>query len=183
MGVAMKRLRILLVLLVAVDFLSPTGGLFRADAAAAQTLPMPFLQGPQPVPAAVVMFNTLIQQINAVLVPVLGFSPSSGGATVNNISLTGGLTGSPAVIGLQPGADANAGIQINPGASGNIILFGQGDTGVLQFASSASLVPATGFAACPGVVPNKAPLGVQGVVTSYVIVKDWLGNKHGWATC
>ena len=181
----MKLLRILLILGVVLDFLDPTGGLFRGDSAAAQTLPVPYLQGPQQVPAAIPMVNSLIQQLNAILVPVLGPSTGPGGvALVNNTALTGGVTGSPAVIGLQPGADANASIQIKPNGTGNIVLFGQGTTaGVLQFASSGSFVPATGFAACPGVIPNKAPLGVQGVVTSYLVVQDWLGNKHGWATC
>ncbi len=131
------------------------------------------------IPATGADFNTLINRINAILVPALG----SGSGLVNLIGLSGGTAGNNAQIGLQPGADANAGIQINPNGSGNIILFGSSDTGVLQFGSSSSLVPATGFAACPGVIPNKAPIGVQGVVKGYIIVKDWLGNSHGWATC
>ncbi len=171
MGVAMKRLYSFLV------------ALMLAAPALAQTLPMPLMRGPLDPSQQLANFNALITTINNVLVPALGQNPTSGGTAVNLIGLTGGQTGSPAVIGLQTGADTNAGIQINPSGSGNIILFGQGDTGVLQFASSSSFVPATGFAACPGVVPNKAPLGVKGTVSSYVIVKDWLGNSHGWATC
>lgn len=157
--------------------------LMSAAPAFAQTLPMPLLKGPLDPSQTLATLNSLIIQINNVLVPALGPSSSPSGTLVNQISMTGGLTGSPGVIGLQPGADANAGIQINPNGSGNIILFGQSDTGTLQFGSSSSLVTATGFAACPGVVPGKPPLGVKGTVTSYVIVKDWLGNSHGWATC
>jgi len=175
------RLRTLLLLLVALDFLDPVHGLLTANTAAAQsTPPIPTFNAAQlQIPATGADFNTLVQKINAILVPLI---PAAPGA-VNLISLTGGVTGSPGVIGLQLGADANAGIFINPNGSGNIILFGPGDTGVLQFGNAADFVPATGFASCPGVIPNRAPIGVGGTVSSYVIVKDWLGNSHGWATC
>ena len=149
----------------------------------AQGLPVPLLRGPQDPSQTQVVLNNLINQINGVLVPALGATTTPAGTAVNTIALTGGVTGSNAQIGLQPGADANAGIQINPNGSGNIVLFGQGDTGSLQFGNSTAFVPATGFAACPGVIPNAAPMGVRGTITSYIIVKDWMGNSHGWATC
>jgi hypothetical protein len=158
--------------------------LMLAAPAFAQGLPIPLLKGPYDPGAGLQTFNTLIVQLNNVLVPSLGSSTnSSGGALVNQVSLTGGSTGNSATIGLQPGADPNAGISLNPNGSGNIQFFGVGDTGVLQFGNSASFVTATGFAACPGVNPGRAPIGVQGVITSYIIVKDWLGKSHGWATC
>jgi len=160
------------------------GLLLVASPLAAQTLPIPPVTGPQfPLPIMVAPFNTLISQINAVLVPVLGTTPSSG-TTVNNITLTGGATGSNAVIGLQAGADTNAGITIDPNGSGNIQFFGAGDTGVFKMGNSAGFVKTLGFAACPAVAnQSKAPLGVQTVVTGYLIVKDWLDQPHGVPAC
>jgi len=150
-------------------------------AALAQTLPIPLFSPSQlQIPATGTDFNSLIVRINATLQPTL-VSPSGA---VNLISLTGGLTGTPAIIGLQPGADSNAGIQINPNGSGNIILFGQADTGVLQFGSQAMFVPATSLIACPGVPAGKsAPMGVSTTVTGFTPIKDWLGRTHSWPTC
>jgi hypothetical protein len=153
--------------------------LMSAAPAFAQTLPMPLLKGPLDPSQTLATLNSLIIQINNVLVPALGPSSSPSGTLVNQISMTGGLTGSPGVIGLQPGADANAGIQINPNGSGNIILFGQGDTGILQFGNQVSFTPTTGLFPAPGVVSGKEPFGMSDHLTGYWMAKDWLGRSHG----
>lgn len=172
MGVTMKRLLSALIVLM---LAAPAG---------AQTLPIPLVTGPQDVSQMRAIFNTLIGQINAVLVPVFGYSTTPNGTPVNLISLSGGLTGSNATIGLQPGADANAGITINPNGSGNIQLFAQGDTGTLKFGNEGAFVKAYGLGACPGALGlNKQPIGVQPVVTGFLIVKDWLGASHGVPAC
>ncbi len=170
MGVAMKRL---------CSFLF---ALMLAAPAVAQTSPpvASFNPSQLQIPATGVDFNTLINRINAILVPALG----SGSGLVNLIGISGGTTGNNAVIGLQPGADANAGIQINPNGSGNIVLFSQYDTGVLQFGSQASFIPTTSLIACPGVPAGKAaPIGVSNTVTGFTPIKDWLNRTHAWPVC
>lgn len=148
--------------------------------AGAQTPPIPNFNPSQlQIPATGADFNTLIRSINAILVPLV----PGGSAGVNLISLTGGVTGSPAVIGLQSGADANAGIQINPNGSGNIVLFSQTDTGVLQIGNQASFVPANSFVACPGATIGHPPFGMKGVVSGYFAMKDWLGRNQWSLTC
>jgi hypothetical protein len=142
----------------------------------AQTLPIPLVTGPQDPSQLNQTINTLIAQINGVLVPAFGSTVigSSG------VSLGPGQPGGPGVIGLQPGAGANTGIQITPNGSGNIILFSGTTTGVLQFANSSAFVPA-GLANAPGIVPGKQPLGMHDHLSGYLIVQDWLGRSYGVA--
>ena len=155
-----------------------------AAPAFAQTLPMPLLKGPLDPSQTLATLNSLIVQINNVLVPIFGFSTTSAGPVVNTISLLGGVAGANAVIGLQPGTDPSSGITIDPNGSGNIQLFGQSDTGSLKFGNAAAFVPTGTLIACPGVPPGKsAPVGVSTVVTGFVPFKDWLGRSHAWAAC
>lgn len=158
-------------------FLAAALAMVAALPAWATSPPIPLFSGPWDPANTGANVNTLILEINAILTPAL---PAVSGA-VNLISLSGGLTGQPAVIGLQSGADANAGIQINPNGSGNIILFGVNDTGVLQFANSSAFLPLPGMALAPGVLPNKAPLGMADHLTGYFLVQDWLGRSRGVA--
>lgn len=130
------------------------------------------------IPATGVDFNNLIQAINAILTPLI----PNVASPVNSISLTAGATGSQAMIGLQTGADTNAGIMINPNGSGNITLFSQLDTGVLQFGNQSSFVKAAGLVACPAAVKNN-PFGVAPVVTGYFLAADWLGVQHAIPGC
>jgi hypothetical protein len=105
---------------------------------------------------------------------------------VNGISLTPGNTGSPGVITLQPGADANGSIQIVPNGSGDIILFGQGQTGSLVFANQSMWIPALGLTPCPAMQGGGAvPLGMTGapVVTGYFVFEDWLDRVHYSPAC
>ena len=158
--------------------------LMLAAPAFAQTLPIPMLKGPLDPSQTLATLNNLLIQLNGVLVPALGATTTSAGTVVNVIALSGGLTGSNATIGLQPGADANAGITINPNGSGNITLFGQADTGVLAFGNQASFIPATSLIACPGVPAGKsAPMGVSTTVTGFTPIKDWLNRVHAWPVC
>jgi hypothetical protein len=178
MVVGMKLLRILRILalvLVALDFLDPAHGVFVGASAAAQTLPIPYLSGPQDPSQMNATINSVIQRINAVLSPVL----ASGSTSVNNVAITGGVTGSPLVIGLQTGADANAGITISPNGSGNVKLFSQNGTGVLQFGNQTSFVTA-GLANAPGIVSGKAPLGMSDHLRGYILMQDWLGRSYGF---
>jgi hypothetical protein len=182
----MRRLRYLLVLLVALDFFDPGDGLFpgmfHSDGAAAQVLPIPSVPGPYDPSQALATFNTLINQINGVLVPALGATVTSAGTAVNTIALTGGVTGNSAVIGLQPGADANAGILIRPNGSGNLTLLGLSGTGVVQFGNQASFVSAPSLTACS--TPGLAAIqGVKSTVQGMLIVKDWLGVARGLQAC
>ena len=156
-------------------------GMFPAYAAS-----IPYIQGPTEPPTLAGPLNTLINQINAILSPltggpaVNGGQPGSGTPAVNNIQLISAATGSLAQIGLQPGADPNAGIQINPNGSGNIVLFALGDTGVLQFANTGSFVSAPGLSPYPGRVPGAlALMGVQSTVQGAFVFKDWLGITRG----
>ncbi len=151
-----------------------------AAPALAASPPIPLFSGPWDPANTGANVNFLITEINAILTPAL-LAPSGA---VNLISLSGGLTGSPAIIGLQPGADANAGIQINPNGSGNIILFGNGNTGVLQFGNSTSFVPVKGMGACPGVALGAAqPFGVHANIQGYIPMQDWLGRNRYAPVC
>ncbi len=170
MGVTMKRLGVLLIGLI----LLSTG---------AMAAVVPLVRGPQDPGALNQTLNQVIQSINGILSPLTGgTAPVVAGS--NSIALNPGVPGQPAQIALQSGGDANAGIQINPNGSGNIILFGQGDTGLLQFANATSFIPATSLIACPGVPAGKgAPIGVSTTVTGFTPIKDWLGRTHAWPTC
>ena len=144
--------------------------------AVAQTLPLPLVTLPQDASQMRSTINTLINNINNVLRPIF---PAAG--AINSITLVGGATGVSAKIGLGATADANAEIIIDPNGSGNIVLFQSDDTGNLQFGNSAAFIRANGFSACPAV--GKGTLGVNAVVTGHLIVRDWLGTKHGIPTC
>ena len=171
MGVAMKRLWVLMIGLALVS------GVARAAS-------VPPLTGPQDPASITGELNQIIRNINAILSPLTGTTanPVSGS---NLISLTPGRPGNPAIIGLQPTGDTNAGITIDPKGSGNIVLFSQFDTGNLQFGNVSAFVKTVGLGACPAVSNAKAvPLGgVAPVVTGYFMVKDWLGTMHGIPTC
>src|SRR6266702_4635841 len=80
----------------------------RADAA---TITSPFLTGPQDPSQITGTVNSLVIAINAILSPLTGPNVAGG---VNSIGHLTGITGTPAIIDLQSGADANAGIQIIP---------------------------------------------------------------------
>ena len=146
-----------------------------AGIASAQMVPIPLLTGPFDPGSTQATFNTLIRQIDAILAPLL---PTGGGISIPP-STTGSGNG---VIGLDGTAGANAGIQINPNGSGNIILFGDGDTGSLQFGNTSAFKAARGFSACPGTSKN-VPLGVGQTVTGHFIVQDWAGRSHGVPAC
>ncbi len=148
--------------------------MFGAGIASAQMRPIPLLTGPFDPGSTQGTFNTLIAQIDNILAPLL---PTGGGIAIPPSTTTGNGT-----IGLDTTAGTNAGITINPNGSGNITLFGDGDTGTLKFGNTSAFIKATGLAACPGAVANM-PLGVGKTVTGYFIVQDWTGTKHGVASC
>lgn len=150
-------------------------GCLIAAPAVAQTLPIPSLVGPSDPSQMNATINNLIRQLNNILQPVISNAP----AAVNLISLAGGTTGNAATIGLQTGADTNAGIQINPNGSGAITLFGQTDTGTLKFGNQASFVTA-GLANAPGIAAGKAPLGMSDHLRGYILMQDWLGRSYGF---
>lgn len=143
--------------------------------------------GPQDNSQLFSYLNTLVLSINAITGPLL---PAVTGG-VNSISLTSGVTGSPAVIGLQPGGDTNAGININPNGSGNISLFATTDTGVLQIANATSWFAAkgAGLVPCPGGGAKGSDLAgglLQGgmqTVQGYEVHEDWLGRAYWLPGC
>ena len=154
--------------------------LWAGSAMAAVVPPVTGVQDPADLTGTL---NRIINNINSILSPLTGgpLAPISGGSS---FSLSQPTAGSPLVIGVAPGGATNTSIQIKPNGTGDLIFFSaSGTPGNFKFANSASFKPATGFAACPGVIPGKAPIGVQGTVQNYLIVKDWLGRSHGWATC
>src|SRR5712691_7768512 len=142
---------------------------------AATQLPIPLLSGPSDPSQMNATLNGVIAKINAILGPVI--LQTSGGE--NFISLSGGVSGAPAVIGLAPGAGADAGIQINPNGSGNIILFSQSNTGVLQLGNQASFVSAPGLSPNPIGSRLASLYGVKNTVQGMFIFKDWLGRTRG----
>ena len=183
----MKLLRAFLVLLVLLDYLDPSGGFIGADSSAAQAQvpPIPLVSGPQDLSQMRGTLNTLINEINAILVPAF---PAQPGA-VNFPNMQATVTGQPGILGLSFGGDPNASLAIQPNGNGNVILFGasgtaQLGTGVLQIGNVASWVPAKGLAPCPAVSGGSTrPLGVGPTVTGYFQVGDWLGRIHSIAAC
>ncbi len=142
------------------------------------------------IPATGADFNALIAAINAIVTPLI---PNVSGS-VNTISLTPGITGTPAIIGLQPGADTNTGITISPNGSGAITIFSQADTGVLQYGNQSSFVPGNGIDRCPGsggiahVITGGVLAGTAGglpnnVVRGYFINSDWMGRQYALVAC
>lgn len=178
MGATMRFLRAALVL-AALGF---SGAAF----AQANLPPIPMFFGPVDPGTTAANLNGLIQKINAILAPLL---PNQPGAEVNFVALTSGQAGQPAIIGLQPGGDANGSIAIQPAGNGNIVLFGnsgsgQLGTGLLQIGNVSSWVPVKGLAACPAVSGGSTrPLGVGPTITGYFQMIDWLGRLHSVAAC
>ncbi len=172
-------------LYVGFEFIDPSHGLVTGfSQAGGQSLPIPQFSLPYDPSQSGNMINSLIVQLNTVLMPL---GPNLPGQ-VNAISLGAGVTGSLAQIGLQPGADANAGIQINPNGSGNIVLFGQSDTGILQFGRITTYIKANALSPCPGMIPNRPPMlggpgGISTVVTAFRMEADWLGYQYAVPVC
>lgn len=127
--------------------------------------------------------NNLIAAINRVITPLVPLTPGA----VNFIALQGGVSGNGAVIGIQPGGNANVAIKIQPAGNGNIVLFdsivNQNSIGLIKVGNIASWVPTTGLEGCPAVNPGKAPLGMADHVTGYLMIKDWLDRQHGIPGC
>jgi len=175
MGVALRVLRALF---------AAAGLVVLSAAGFAQTSPpLPYFSGPYDPGVGWANFNKLVQELNAILVPtfqVYGPGPSS-----NYIALVSTPSGQTPFLGLQPGADANAGIGISPNGNGNVVLFSSNpaSTGLLQIANTAAWVPANGLTACPGIIVNHAPLGVSNTVSGYFLELDWLGRKHASLAC
>jgi hypothetical protein len=196
-----RLLKIALVVLVVLDFLTPEPpmGFLNANAAARSAgLQSPFMVGPSDPSQMNANINTLVVAINAILSPlqggnlINGAAPGSGATATNIIGFTPGVSGSSASIGLQPGSDANGSIQINPNGSGNVVLFaGAGNTGVLQIANATGWFPAkgAGIVPCPGggaATLNAGslllPAGYQ-TVAGYEAHEDWLGRPYWVPGC
>ena len=158
-------------------------------AAAAHAASLPYIQGPTEPPTLAGPLNSLINQINGILSPLTGgaaingAAPGSGAVGVNLVSIIAGATGSPTVIGMQPGGDPNGSIQIQPDPTGNIILFGNGNTGNIVVQNSGLWVPANGLTACPGISPGHPPIGMKGVISGYLVIEDWLGRQQWSVNC
>jgi len=194
--------KILGVALVVLDFLTPAGpGFFQGQSHEARASSVPLLTGPQDTSQMNATINGVIINLNAILSPLTGGglitgSPSGSGIpAVNTITLIPAATGSPAIIGIAPGGDANASIQINPNGTGNIVLFaGVGDTGVIQIANATGWYPAksAGVVACPGggagaslsgnLAAGLLPGGAQ-TIAGYEVHEDWLGRAYWVPGC
>lgn len=142
--------------------------------------------------------NTIINSINVILSPltgagaITGSTPGVSTTAVNVIALVPAITGTTAMIGLQAGGDTNAAITINPNGSGNIIMFGTGDTGVIQIGNSTGWYPAkgAGVVPCPG--GGAAPANLAGglllqggaqTVAGYEVHEDWVGRPYWIPGC
>jgi hypothetical protein len=191
----MRLGKVLGVALVVLDFLTPAGpGFFQGDSHA-RAASVPLLTGPQDTSQMNGTINGVIINLNAILSPltggglIAGTTPGSGVPAVNTITLIPAVSGSTAVIGIAPGGDANASIQIQPNGAGDIILFGSGNSGGnLVFSSQSMWVPATGLTACPGMTPGDranatVPLGYVPIVTGYWVIEDWLDRQHLTVAC
>ena len=157
-----------------------SGALLLAALGSARADAIPLFTGPQDPSQINANFNRLINQINAILTPLLPSVDDS----VNSISLTPAVTGGVATIGLQDGADDDASIGILPNGDGDIVLFGNTGTedGMLKFANSPAFVAAEGLAACPASSGYTA-FGVGATVSGYLVVKDWLDVKRYLVAC
>lgn len=181
-------LRSAIVASVAMLFLTP---------ARASSITSPYLTGPSDPSQMNATVNGLVVAINNILSPltgggaVTGSSVPSAATVVNAISMTPAVSGSLASVGLQSGADANAGIQISPNGSGNVVLFGAGDTGVLQIANASGWYPAKGggVVPCPGggAGPSSATSGLLQAsgqtIAGYFVNEDWLGRPYWIPGC
>ena len=155
-------------------------------AAAASAAVVPPVSGPLDPADMINTLNRVINNINLILSPLTGgpvpAKPGAPGISISQPSASSNIVIAPAPGGSNP----NVGIQLLPTGNGDVVFFGSypGNVGNIRFANAASIVPATGFAVCPGGPPGQQPpLGVNTVVKGYIIIKDWLGTKHGWATC
>lgn len=186
-----KRARFVLLLLA--GLLLP--GMLRAQV----ILPLPSISGPQDPSQLNAIFNLLINELNAILVPAVGGVTLTAGLT-NGLLVTPSTstantatspTVTPLVISVGAGSSTNAGISIDPIGSGNVLLFGTGglagvgtNTGVLQFANLGSFVKANGLSPCPGMAVNRPPIiGVGSVVSDFFVVADWMGNLAAVPVC
>ncbi len=200
LGVKMRRwLKVAIVGLVALDYLTPAGPLplFLADGEARGSS-IPLITTPTEPPTLMAPLNTLINQINGILSPLTGGAqingaqPNTGAVATNIIALVPGVSGSPAQLTLQPGGDPSASIQIVPDLpGGDIILFSTQSTGGnLVFANASMWVPATGLAACPGVNPGQGTngslitsFGPASTIQGYWVIEDWLARQHFAPSC
>lgn len=149
--------------------------------ARATNTPLPYIRGAQDVSQLNNTLNTLINNINAILVPM---QPNVPGA-VNFISLTPAAAGSVATIGIQGGGDANASLGLTGAGNGDIVLFA-GNTlsaGGLKFANSPGWTVAGGIAACPSVNPQNPPFGVHTTIQGFFTFKDWLDRTRYVPAC
>ncbi len=145
--------------------------------------PIPYIIGPVDPGNGQANLNSVIQEIDN----VLGISFPQVPGAVNTPTFGESVAGQPVIIGAS-GTDTNIPILIQPKGSGNIELFGQGQTGVLSFNNQFSFLPATGIAACPGFPPNGAyasnlGIGVKSVVTGAIWITDWMNRPHALPVC
>lgn len=148
----------------------------------AHALQVNLLTGPQDPSQMNATINGVINQINAIITPLIPNVPSA----VNFVSLRPATTGNMVTIGMQAGGDTNASIGIIPSGTGDIVLFnntGAAVTGMLKFANSPAFVRSTGLAACPGAAQKGAPLGVGDHIRGYLATKDWLDRKMYIPAC
>jgi hypothetical protein len=195
----MKRwVKILAIAYVAFEFFTPSLGFVRASAQGGQVgvlnfgtspLPIPFIVGPVDPGNGQANLNSVILEIDNVL--GVSFPQVPGG--VNSPTIGESTTGTPVVLGAQ-GADTNVGISIQPKAAGNITLFSQANSGVLQYGNQSSFVAGNGVDRCPGAAGVARSLGagigiVQaggatgGVVKGFFINADWMGRQYAVPAC
>ncbi len=182
----MKRwLKLLALAYVAFEFFTPSLGFVRAGAQGGTVgilnfgttpAPIPYIIGPVDPGNGQANLNSVIQEIDNVL--GISFPQVAGG--VNFPTMGESVSGGSVIIGAS-GPDANIGIAIQPAGNGNISLFSQFSTGLLQFANVSSFAPAIGIAATPGVPTGRAPIGMTDHLRGYLLVKDWLGRSYGVA--
>lgn len=171
----LRTVRLTVVMLTLVGL----GALAFAGLASAQ-VPIPYYTRPLDPGTTNANFNDLIHQIDTYLLP-LNQGPTS---PVNLIYLTNAATGNTPTI--SPGgasSDTNVALGLSGKGSGNIVFFPAGSgTGILQFGSSGSLVPANGIGTCAG-ASAKGPLGVSPNVQGFIPVLDWLSRARFIPVC
>lgn len=157
-------------LLVALAFLAGAA----LPALAQSQYPLPFVNGPQDVSQLNNLLNSaIIRPLDLFLQGLFPYVPSS----VNNVVLTGAITGGVPTLGTGgSSSDTNVSLAINPKGNGNIILFNAAtDTGKLQIANAASWYPAKGLTACPG---TPASAGLVGGLGPTNVVKGYYGTLN-----
>lgn len=144
--------------------------------------PIPYITGPVDPGTQQANLNSLIQELNTVLSPVL---------PVSSASLT---TGTSVVVGPPSTTTGTVGVLINPTSAGAIQLFTQADTGLLQIGAQAAWFPAKALTVCPGTsgglstsnlqaTSTNQLLGPGGTVSGYFSMTDWMGRPHYMVTC